>query len=190
MKIVKIKAIDTNNTITEIQGDTNSIIFKVIDILQPNVTEYTKAIISFEYEGKEIYKKTYKADDILSYKGQLLLEDITASYDYYLNQYMEGNKRDMNKIITTKNIKEEITLVPTTEYAYVEIHTTIKGLAIYNGSIWGIEQIPLNEDGMLKAQVNGDSTAIILHGIRDIQVTNTTEDVTQYIVNIIYKPTA
>ena len=86
MKIVKIKAIDTNNTITEIQGDTNGIIFKVIDILQPNVTEYTKAIISFEYEGKEIYKKTYKANDILSYKGQLLLEDITASYDYYLNQ--------------------------------------------------------------------------------------------------------
>ena len=184
MKIVKIKAIDTNNTITDIQGDTNSIIFKVIDILQPNVTEYTKAIISFEYEGKEIYKKTYKANDILSYKGQLLLEDITASYDYYLNQYMEGNKRDM--IITTKGIKEEIIITPDTEYAYIELHTTIKGITVYNGSIWGIEEIILNEDGMIKAQVNGDSTAIILHGIRDIQVTNTTEDVTQYIVNIDY----
>lgn len=92
----------------------------------------------------------------------------------------------MNNIIRTKEIKENITLVPTTEYAYVEIHTTIKGITIYNGSIWGIEQITLNEDGMLKAQVNGDSTAIILHDIRDLQVTNTTEDVTQYIVNIEY----
>lgn len=184
MKIVKIKAIDTNNTITEIQGDTNSIIFKVIDILQPNVTEYTKAIISFEYEGKEIYKKTYKANDILSYKGQLLLEDITASYDYYLNQYMEGNKRDM--IITTKDIKKEIIITPDTEYAYIELHTTIKGITVYNGSIWGIEQIILNEDGMLKAQVNNDPTAIILHGIRDINIINNTEDVTQYIVNIDY----
>ena len=88
--------------------------------------------------------------------------------------------------ITTKNIKEEITITPTTDYAYVEIHTTIKGLTVYNGSIWGIEEITLNEDGMIKAQVNGDSTAIILHGIRDIQVTSTTEDVTQYIVNIEY----
>ena len=69
MKIVKIKAIGANNTITEIKGDTNSIIFKVIDVLQPNVGNYTKAIVSFEYEGKEIYKKTFKADDILSYKS-------------------------------------------------------------------------------------------------------------------------
>ena len=186
MKIVKIKAIDTNNTITEIQGDTNSIILKVIDILQPNVTEYTKAIISFEYEGKEIYKKTYKANDILSYKGQLLLEDITASYDYYLNQYMEGNKRDMNKIITTKDIKEEITITPSTDFAYIELHTTIKGITVYNGSIWGIQQIILTEDGMLKSQVNNDPTAIILHNIRDIQVIQTTENMTQYIVNIEY----
>ena len=92
----------------------------------------------------------------------------------------------MNKIITTKDIKEEITITPTTDFAYVEIHTTIKGITIYNGSIWGIQQIILTEDGMLKAQVNNDPTAIILHGIRDIQVTNTTEDVTQYIVNIDY----
>ena len=184
MKIVKIKAIDTNNTITEIQGDTNSIILKVIDILQPNVTEYTKAIISFEYEGKEIYKKTYKANDILSYKGQLLLEDITASYDYYLNQYMEGNKRDM--IITTKDIKKEIIITPDTDYAYIEIHTTKKGITIYNGSIWGIQQIILTEDGLLNSQVNIDPTAIILHNIRDIQVIQTTENMTQYIVNIEY----
>ena len=92
----------------------------------------------------------------------------------------------MNKIITTKEIREEVTLVPNTEYAYIEIHTTIKGLTAYNGSIWGIEQITLNEDGMLKAQVNGDPTAIILHDIRDIHIVNTTEDVTQYIVNIEY----
>ena len=92
----------------------------------------------------------------------------------------------MNKIITTKDIKEEITITPATEYAYIEIHTTIKGITIYNGSIWGIEEITLNEDGMIKAQVNGDSTALILHDIRDLQVTNTTEDVTQYIVNIEY----
>lgn len=184
MKIVKIKAIGANNTITEIKGDTNSIIFKVIDILQPNVGKYTKAIVSFEYEGKEIYKKTFKANDILSYKGQLLLEDLTESYDYYLNQYMEGNKRDMN--IATKNIKEEITITPDTAYAYIEIHTTIKGLTIYNGTIWGIEEIKLNEDGTLKGQVNGDATSIILHGIRDINIMNTTEDVTQYIVNIEY----
>ncbi len=92
----------------------------------------------------------------------------------------------MSNIITTKEIKEEITLIPTTDYAYIEIHTTIKGLTIYNGSIWGIEEIILNEDGMLKAQINGDPTAIMLHGIRDIHITNTSEDVTQYIVNIEY----
>ena len=62
----------------------------------------------------------------------------------------------MNKIIATKEIKEEITLVPTTEYAYIEIHTTIKGLTIYNGSIWGIQQLILNEDGILRAQINED----------------------------------
>ena len=92
----------------------------------------------------------------------------------------------MNNTITTKNINKEITITPDTKYAYIEIHTTIKGLTMYNGSIWGIEQITLNEDGMLKGQVNGDATAIILHGIRDIQIMNTTEDVTQYIVNIEY----
>ena len=92
----------------------------------------------------------------------------------------------MNKLITTKNIKEEIIITPTTDYAYIEIHTTIKGLTIYNGSIWGIQQITLNEDGMIKAQVNGDATAIILHGIRDIQIVTNTEGVTQYIVNIEY----
>ena len=92
----------------------------------------------------------------------------------------------MNNIIITKEIREEITLVPTTDYAYIEIHTTIKGLTVYNGSIWGIQEITLTEDGMLKAQVNGDSTAIILHGIRDINIINNTEDVTQYIVNIEY----
>ena len=92
----------------------------------------------------------------------------------------------MNKTIRTKEIKEAITLTPNTKYAYIEIHTNIKGLTIYNGSIWGIQQIALNEDGMIKAQVNGDSTAIILHGIRDIRIVNTTESVTQYIVNIDY----
>lgn len=91
----------------------------------------------------------------------------------------------MNKIIT-KDITEEITVIPSTEYAYIEIHTTIKGLTVYNGSIWGIQQITLNEDGMLKAQVNEDPTAIILHGIRDININNTTDSVTQYIVNIEY----
>lgn len=91
----------------------------------------------------------------------------------------------MNKIIT-KEINKEIILTPDTNYAYIEIHTTIKGITVYNGSIWGIEQITLNEDGMLKAQVNGDATAIILHGIRDIQIMNTTESVTQYILNIEY----
>lgn len=92
----------------------------------------------------------------------------------------------MNTILTTKDINKEITLVPSTQYAYIEIHTTIKGLTVYNGSIWGIEEIKLNEDGILKAQVNNDPTAIILHGIRDLQITNTTEDVTQYTVNIGY----
>lgn len=87
----------------------------------------------------------------------------------------------MNKIIT-KDIKEEITLLPTTAYAYIEIHTTIKGLTIYNGSIWGIQEIILNEDGVLRARVNNDPTAVILHGIRDIQIINTTDSVTQYIV--------
>lgn len=88
----------------------------------------------------------------------------------------------MNKIITTKDINKEIILIPNTKYAYIEIHTTIKGLTIYNGSIWGIEEIKLNEDGMLKAQINEDPTAVILHGIRDIQIINTTDNVTQYTV--------
>ena len=88
----------------------------------------------------------------------------------------------MNKIIVTKDIKEEITLVPTTEFAYIEIHTTLKGLTIYNGSIWGIQQLTLNEYGILKAQINEDPTAIILHGIRDIHINNITENTTQYIV--------
>lgn len=92
----------------------------------------------------------------------------------------------MNKIITTKDIKEEIIVIPDTEFAYIEIHTTIKGLTIYNGSIWGIQQITLNEDGMLKAQINEDPTAVILHGIRDININNTTETTTQYILNIEY----
>lgn len=87
----------------------------------------------------------------------------------------------MNKIIT-KDIKEEIMLIPNTTYAYIEIHTTIKGLTIYNGSIWGIQQLILNEDGILKAQINEDPTAIILHGIRDIHINNTTETTTQYIL--------
>lgn len=91
----------------------------------------------------------------------------------------------MNKIIT-KDINKEITVIPTTEYAYVEIHTNIKGLTVYNGSIWGIQQLTLNEDGMLKAQVNEDPTAIILHGIRDIQINNVTDIATQYTVNIEY----
>lgn len=87
----------------------------------------------------------------------------------------------MNKIIT-KDLNEEITLVPTTEFAYIEIHTTIKGLTIYNGSIWGIQQLILNEDGILRAQINDDPTAVILHGIRDIHINNTTETTTQYIL--------
>lgn len=92
----------------------------------------------------------------------------------------------MNKIILTKDINEEITLVPTTEYAYIVIHTTIKGLTIYNGSIWGIQEVILNEDGILRARVNNDPTAVILHGIRDIHIHNTTETTTQYILNIEY----
>ena len=92
----------------------------------------------------------------------------------------------MNKIITTKDLNEEVTLVPSTEYAYIEIHTTIKGLTIYNGSIWSIQQLTLTEDGMLKAQINNDPTAVILHGIRDIHIHNTTETTTQYILNIEY----
>lgn len=92
----------------------------------------------------------------------------------------------MNKIITTKDINKEIILIPTTEFAYIEIHTTIKGLTIYNGSIWGIQEIILNEDGILKAQINDDPTAVILHGIRDIHINNTTETTTQYILNIEY----
>lgn len=88
----------------------------------------------------------------------------------------------MNKIIT-KDINEEITLIPSTEHAYIEIHTTIKGLTIYNGSIWGIQEIILNEDGILRARVNNDPTAVILHGIRDIHINNTTDSVTQYTVN-------
>ena len=91
----------------------------------------------------------------------------------------------MNKIIT-KDIKEEITVIPTTEFAYIEIHTTLKGLTIYNGSIWGIQEIILSEDGILKARVNEDPTAVILHGIRDIHINNTTETTTQYILNIEY----
>ena len=88
----------------------------------------------------------------------------------------------MNKIIT-KDINEELTLIPSTEHAYIEIHTTIKGLTIYNGSIWGIQEIILNEDGILRARVNNDPTAVILHGIRDIHINNTTDSVTQYTVN-------
>lgn len=91
----------------------------------------------------------------------------------------------MNKIIT-KDINEEITVIPTTEYAYIVIHTTIKGLTIHNGSIWGIQEIILNEDGILRARVNNDPTAVILHGIRDIHIHNTTETTTQYILNIEY----
>ncbi|MBP3906602.1 MAG: hypothetical protein J6D12_05715 [Peptostreptococcaceae bacterium] len=92
----------------------------------------------------------------------------------------------MNNIITTKDINKEISIQPSTAYAYIELHTTIKGITIYNGSIWGIQQITLTEDGMIKAQVNNDPTAIILHGIRDIQITNTTDSVTQYTLNIEY----
>lgn len=92
----------------------------------------------------------------------------------------------MNSTITTKNIKEEITIQPTTEFAYIELHTTIKGITAYNGSIWGIEEIKLNEDGMLSAKVNNDSIAIILHNIRDIQTINNTAHTTQYKVNIEY----
>ena len=92
----------------------------------------------------------------------------------------------MNKIIVTKDINKEITVIPSTEFAYIEIHTTLKGLTIYNGSIWGIQEIILSEDGILKARVNEDPTAVILHGIRDIHINNTTETTTQYILNIEY----
>lgn len=91
----------------------------------------------------------------------------------------------MNKIIT-KDITEEIIVIPSTEYAYIEIHTTIKGLTVYNGSIWGIQQIKLLEDGTLTAQVNYDTSAIILHGIKEMQIHNVTDSATQYIVNIEY----
>lgn len=92
----------------------------------------------------------------------------------------------MNNTIITKEIREEITITPATEYAYIELHTTIKGITIYNGSIWSIQQLTLIENGTIYAQVNGDSTAIILHGIRDIQVIQTTENTTQYTLNIEY----
>lgn len=92
----------------------------------------------------------------------------------------------MNNTITTKDINKEITLVPTTVYAYIEIHTTIKGITVYNGSIWGIQQITLNEDGVLTAKVNNDPLAILLHNVRDIHIINTTESITQYKVNIDY----
>lgn len=92
----------------------------------------------------------------------------------------------MSNIITTKEIKEEITLIPTTDYAYIEIHTTIKGITVYNGSIWGVQQLTLNENGTLDAQVNNDPLAIILHNVRDIQIFNNTINTTQYKVNIEY----
>ena len=91
----------------------------------------------------------------------------------------------MNTIIT-KEIKEEIIITPDTEYAYIEIHTTIKGITVYNGSIWGVNRIKLNEDGALTAQVNNDPLAIIFHNIRDIQITNNTTHTTQYKVSIEY----
>lgn len=92
----------------------------------------------------------------------------------------------MNNIIRTKEIKEAITITPNTDYAYIELYTTIKGITVYNGSIWGIQQLTLNENGTLNAQVNNDPLAIILHNIRDIHITNTTENTIQYIVNIEY----
>ena len=91
----------------------------------------------------------------------------------------------MNKIIT-KDINKEIIITPDTEYAYIEIHTTIKGITVYNGSIWGVNRIKLNEDGALTAQVNNDPLAVIFHNIRDIQITNNTTHTTQYKVNIEY----
>lgn len=91
----------------------------------------------------------------------------------------------MNTILT-KEIQEEITLLPNTEHAYIELYTTIKGITVYNGTIWGIQQIKLNEDGTLKAQVNNDPLAILLHNVRDIQIKNNTTHTTQYIVNIEY----
>lgn len=92
----------------------------------------------------------------------------------------------MNNTIITKDINEAITITPNTEYAYIEIHTTIKGITVYNGSIWGIQQIKLTEDGMLTSQVNNDPSAILLHNIRDLQIVNNTTHTTQYIVNIEY----
>lgn len=92
----------------------------------------------------------------------------------------------MNNTITTKDINKEITITPNTEFAYIELHTTIKGITVYNGSIWGIEEIKLNEDGMLSAKVNNDSIAILLHNVRDIQIVNNTTHTTQYKVNIEY----
>ena len=92
----------------------------------------------------------------------------------------------MNNTIITKEIQESITLIPTTEYAYIELHTTIKGITVYNGRIWGVKQITLNEVGVLSAEVNNDPLAIIFHNIRDIHITNTTESITQYKVNIEY----
>ena len=88
--------------------------------------------------------------------------------------------------ITTKDIKEEIIFTPDTEYAYIEIHTTIKWITVYNGSIWGVNRIKLNEDGALTAQVNNDPLAVIFHNIRDIQITNNTTHTTQYKVSIEY----
>lgn len=89
----------------------------------------------------------------------------------------------MNKIIT-KDITEEITVIPSTEYAYLEVYISIEEYAIYKGTIWGIQHIQLLEDGTLTAQVNNDPTAIILHDIKEIQIKNITDSATQYIVNI------
>ena len=91
----------------------------------------------------------------------------------------------MNTIIT-KEIKEEIIIIPSTEYAYIELYTTINGITVYNGSIWGVNRIKLNEDGALTAQVNNAPLAIIFHNIRDIQITNNTTHTTQYKVSIEY----
>ena len=91
----------------------------------------------------------------------------------------------MNTIIT-KEIKKEIIITPSTEFAYIELYTTIKGITVYNGSIWGVNRIKLNEDGALTAQVNNDPLAVIFHNIRDIQITNNTTHTTQYKVNIDY----
>lgn len=96
----------------------------------------------------------------------------------------------MYKIIATNEIgkyTKEITDIPTTEYAHIEIHTTLKKLTIYNGTIWGIQQIKLNENGVLTAQVNDDPTAIILHGVRDVHITHSSKSTTLYTVNIEYR---